>query len=83
MPALAGAALGRFAPALAELGGLLRESVGVTVARDRVMVRFGPPVQRIGRGIADALADAVAILDGDNGLLVLLGLMLLLLWIGR
>ena len=83
LPALAGAALGRFAPALAELGGLLRESVGVTVARDRVMARFGPPVQRIGRGIADALADAVAILDGDNGLLVLLGLMLLLLWIGR
>ena len=83
LPALAGAALGRFAPALAELGGLLRESVGVTVARDRVMVRFGPPVQRIGRGIANALADAVAILDGDNGLLVLLGLMLLLLWIGR
>ncbi len=83
LPALAGAALGRFAPALAELGGLLRESVGVTVARDRAMARFGPPVQRIGRGIANALADAVAILDGDNGLLVLLGLMLLLLWIGR
>lgn len=83
LPALAGAALGRFAPAPAELGELLRESVSVTLVRERVMARFGPPAQRIGRGIADALADAVAILDGDNGLLVLLGLMLLLLWIGR
>ena len=82
LPVLAGAALGRFAPALSALGGLLRESVGVTAVRDRAMTRFGPPAQRIGRGIADALADAVAILDGDNGLLVLLGL-LLLLWIGR
>ena len=83
LPALAGVALGRFAPALAELGGLLRESMGATAARDRAMSRFGLTAQRFGRGIANALADAVAILDGDNGLLVLLGLLLLLLWIAR
>lgn len=83
LPALAGAALGRFAPALPELGGLLRESVGATAALDRVLARLGPPLRRAGSVVADALADAAGILDGDNGLLVLLGLLLLLLWIGR
>jgi hypothetical protein len=83
LPALAGAALGRFVPALSELGGLLRESVGATAAIDRVGARFGPPLRRAANGVADALADAAGILEGDNGLLVLLGLLLLLLWIGR
>jgi hypothetical protein len=83
LPTLAGVALGRFVPALSELGGLLRESVGVTAGANRVMARFGQPARRLTRGIADALGDAAGILDGDNGLLVLLGLLLLLLWIGR
>lgn len=83
LPTLAGVALGRFVPALSELGGLLRESVGVTAGANRVMARFGQPARRLARGIADALGDAAGILDGDNGLLVLLGLLLLLLWIGR
>ena len=83
LPALAGAVLGRFVPLLSELGGLLRESVGATAMLDRVAARFGPPLRRAANGVADALADAVSILDGDNGLLVLLGLLLLLLWIGR
>jgi hypothetical protein len=83
LPALAGAALGRFVPALPELGGLLRESVGATAALDLISARLGRPARRAGQAIADAVADAAAILDGDNGLLVLLGLLLLLLWIGR
>ncbi len=82
-PALAGVALGRFVPSFSELGGLLRESVGVSTALDCVTARLGPPARRAANGVADALADAVGILDGDNGLLVLLGLLLLLLWIGR
>ena len=83
LPALAGAALGRFVPALSELGGLLRESVGAKAALERVTTRLGPPLRRAGNGVADALADAAGILDGENGLLVLLALVLLLLWIGR
>ena len=83
LPALAGAVLGRFVPSLSELGELLRESVGATATLDRVAARFVPPLRHAANGVADALADAVSILDGDNGLLVLLGLLLLLLWIGR
>ena len=83
LPALLGAALGHFGPALSEVGALLRESVGATGAIDRLTARLGPPARRVGDGVAAALADAVAILDGQNGLLFLLGLLLLLLWIGR
>jgi hypothetical protein len=82
LPAPAGAALGRFVPALPELGGLLRESVGATAAFDRVMARVGSLARRAAQGIAGAVADAAGILEGDNGLLVLLGLLLFLLWIG-
>jgi len=83
VPAVAGAALGHFAPGLGQLGGLLRESVAPAAVTGRATARVGPPARRAGALVAAALADAAAILEGDNGLLFLLGLVLLLLWIGR
>ncbi len=83
VPTVAGAALGHFAPGLGQLGGLLRESVAPAAVTGRATARVGPPARRAGALVAAALADAAAILEGDNGLLFLLGLVLLLLWIGR
>jgi hypothetical protein len=82
-PAVVGVALGRFAPELGELGGLLRESVVPAAVAARAAARVGPPARRVGATVAAALADAAAILEGENGLLFLLALLLLLLWIGR
>ncbi len=83
LPALAGVALGRFVPGLGALGGLLRESVAPAAVGERVVARVGPPARRVGVSVAAALADAAAILEGENGLLFLLALLLLLFWIGR
>lgn len=82
-PAVVGVALGHFAPGLGELGGLLRESVAPAAVARRAAARVGPPARRAGASVAAALADAAAILEGENGLLFLLALLLLLLWIGR
>jgi hypothetical protein len=83
LSALGGVALGRFVPALGELSGLLRESVAMPAAAGRVAARLGPPARRARALIAAALGDAAAILEGENGLLVLLALALLLWWMGR
>ena len=83
VPVLAGAALGHFAPGLGELGGLLRESVALTAVVERAAAQVAPPARRVGAAVGAALADAAAILEGENGLLLLLALLLLLLWIGR
>lgn len=82
LPAVVGAVLGHFAPGLGQLGGLLRESVAPTAVAARAAARVGPPARRVGATVAAALADATAILEGENGLLFLLALVLLLLWIG-
>ena len=66
-----------------QLGGLLRESVAPAAVGERVVARVGPPARRVGVSVAAALADAAAILEGENGLLFLLALLLLLFWIGR
>ncbi len=83
LPALLGVVLGRFVPGLDELGGLLRESAALSAATGRAVARVGPPARRVGATLSAALADAEAILEGENGLLFLLALLLLLLWIGR
>lgn len=83
LPALAGMALGHFVPGLSALGNLLRESVAPAAVAERALARFGPPARRVGATVAAALADAATILEGENGLLFLLALLLLLFWIGR
>ena len=82
-PALIGAALGRFAPNLWELGRLARESLAVGGPPGRLGTRLGPPARRLGEALAAAVADAANILDGEYGPLWLLALLLLLLWWGR
>jgi hypothetical protein len=76
-PPVAGALLGRFAPGLDALDDLLRESVAIHLPSDRVL----PRLRGYGRVAVDAVADALAILEGEYGLLWLLGLLLLLQWI--
>jgi len=44
-------------------------------------VRLAGGVRRVGQMASDALADALAILEGEYGLLWLLGILLLLLWV--
>lgn len=78
LPAVAGAALGRFVPSLGDWADALRHALAPAL----------PPslASRIGRlreAAAAAVADAIGLLEGENGLLFLLALVLLLLWIGR
>jgi len=76
LPPVAGFLLGRFAP-LDAVGGLLRESAALRLP-------VAPPAARLralGGLLSNAFADAAAILEGENGLLLLLALLLLLLWI--
>ncbi len=76
LPIVAGVLAGWFAPGVETLSGLLREAVALPPA--------APLTRRIrqaGRATNDALADALAILEGEYGLLWLLGLLLLLLWL--
>jgi hypothetical protein len=77
IPLAAGLLLGRFTPDLEGLDSLLRESVAVRLPTERV----APRLRVFGRAAAEAVADALAILEGEYGLLWLLGLLLLLLWI--
>lgn len=77
IPLVAGLLLGRFAPNLEGLDSLLRESVAVRLPAERI----APRLRGYGRAAAEAVADALAILEGEYGLLWLLGLLLLLMWI--
>jgi hypothetical protein len=77
IPLVAGLLLGRFAPDLEGLDSLLRESVAVRLPAERV----APRLRGFGQAAAEAVADALTLLEGDYGLLWLLGLLLLLLWL--
>ena len=77
IPVAAGLLLGQFVPALAASGGLLREAF----ALPQPLIAAAPRLRAAARWTADAIADALSILEGDNGLLWLLGLLLLLIWI--
>jgi len=83
LPALIGALLGRFAPGLWDVGDLARESFAAGAVVERLGARLGPPARRAGAATVAALTDAVSILEGENGLLLLLALLALLLWLGR
>jgi hypothetical protein len=77
IPVAVGLLLGQFAPALGASGGLLREAF----ALPQPLAAAAPRARAAGRWVAEAIADALAILEGDNGLVWLLGLLLLLIWI--
>lgn len=78
IPAVAGLLLGRFAPPVETMGELLHEALALPQSPATTLASS---LSRTGRAAAGALADALAILEGENGLLWLLGLLLLLLWI--
>lgn len=77
IPPTAAILLGRFMPNLDGLGGLLREAITIPQPAERISLQIG----LAGRLVVEALNDALAILEGEFGLLWLLGLLLLLLWI--
>lgn len=77
LTAVAGVLLGHFAPDVGAVGDLLREAVALPQPAVPVATRL----RAAGRLAAGALADALAILEGDNGLIWLLGLLLLIIWI--
>lgn len=77
IPPVAALLLGSFAHNLDSLGELLREAVMIP----QVVGQIQPYLRRTGRLIDEALNDALAILEGEYGLLWLLGLLILLLWI--
>lgn len=77
IPVVAGVALGHFVPDMNAFGGLLREAA----ALPQPLVNAATRVRGASRFAADALADALAILEGENGLIWLLGLLLLIIWI--
>ena len=78
LPIMAGLLLGRFAPAPETLGGLLREAATLPPP---AATRLTQRARQAGRATYEALGDALAILEGEYGLLWLLGLLLLLLWL--
>ena len=75
---VAGLLLGRFAPPMETVGDLLHEAVALPQSPT---ITIASRLSQTGRVIVDALADALTILEGENGLLWLLGLLLLLMWI--
>lgn len=77
LTAVAGILLGQFAPEMGAVGDLLREAV----ALPQPAVPVAAQLRAAGRLVAGALADALAILEGGNGLIWLLGLLLLIIWI--
>lgn len=76
-PLVAGVILQRFAPNLDGMGSLLHEAAVLPPRAARLV----GSVRRLGQLVSDALADALAILEGAYGLLWLLGILLLLLWV--
>ena len=77
VPAAAGIVLGHFAPDMGGLGGLLREAA----ALPQPLAAIGTRMRQARKWVAGALGDALAILEGENGLIWLLGLLLLIIWI--
>lgn len=77
VPLIVGLISARFVPASDNVGGLLREAI----APPEPARRLAALVERAGQTARDALADALAILEGEYGLLWLLGILLLLLWV--
>lgn len=77
--ALAGAAVGWFAPRLGAPADLLRQSFTPALPAERVVGR----ARLAGSVLAAALSDAAALMEGKNGLLFVLGFLLLLLLVGR
>ena len=77
VPAVAGVALGHFIPDMGGFGGLLREAAALPQPLSNATAR----IRGVSRLVAGALADALAILEGENGLIWILGLMLLIIWI--
>ena len=77
VPAVAGVALGHFIPDMGGFGGLLREAAALPQPLSNATAR----ICGVSRLVAGALADALAILEGENGLIWILGLMLLIIWI--
>lgn len=77
IPFVAGLLLGYFGPGRRALDERLAAALSALPLSRAPLNRS----RRYGQAAADAVADAVAILDGDFGLLWLIGLILLLLWI--
>jgi len=77
VPAVAGLALGHFMPDMGGFGGLLREAAALPQPLSNATAH----IRGMGRLVAGALADALAILEGENGLIWIIGLMLLIIWI--
>src|SRR5690606_9272880 len=76
VPPVAGLLAGRFAPANSGFGELWHEAIALPAG----VAGLARRAREAGRLLADAAADALAILSGDYGLLWLVGLLLLLLW---
>jgi hypothetical protein len=77
VPPIIGILVGRFLPDTEPVAALLRESFSINLPLEPIKTRVGG----FGSGVAGALADATAILEGDQGLLLITGLLLLLLWL--
>ncbi|MBP6786588.1 MAG: hypothetical protein KA170_03285 [Candidatus Promineofilum sp.] len=78
IPAVAGLLLGRFAPPVEAVADLLREAMTLP---ETPAATYSNRLGRAGQAASGALGDALAILEGESGLLWLLGLLLLLMWI--
>lgn len=77
LPVVIGLLLARFVPAPKTLGGLLREAAMLPPPAAGLTQR----IRQAGAVANDSLSDALAILEGENNLLWLLGLLLLLAWL--
>lgn len=75
--AIGGLIIGLFGSGIDSLAGALHEALTLPQPADRVM----DGIRRVGNAAVGGLADALTILDGDYGLLWILGLILLLIWI--
>jgi hypothetical protein len=77
VPPIIGILVGRFLPDAAAVASLLRDSFSINLPLEPLKNR----ASGFGSGVASALADATAILEGDQGLLWITSLLLLLLWL--
>jgi hypothetical protein len=77
VPPIFGVLVGRFLPGTEPVTALLNDSFSANLPLEPIKTRIGG----FSRSIAGAWADALAILEGDQGLLWISGLMLLLLWV--
>jgi hypothetical protein len=77
VPPIIGVLVGRFLPDTEPVTVLLKDSLSINLHLEPIKTRIG----EFSRGITGAWADAMAILEGDQGLLWIAGLLLLLLWV--